>query len=93
MSSNSMVKKLKICYYHDTVALNLKYESSLNSIQFNTSITDLNFGRVSFTENEIKMFDEAMKENQTIQILDLSSSNYSGNFGFLSLFLDAGPTK
>eukprot|EP01080_Neovahlkampfia_damariscottae_P011602 gene11602-4845_t len=63
--------------------LNLQSDSTLEFIKYTKSITHLDMNNIEFTENQIKIFDKCLKESKTINHLDLSYTNYKGDFSFL----------
>eukprot|EP01080_Neovahlkampfia_damariscottae_P003385 gene3385-5930_t len=83
---NSLIQNKSIsdlCFSgYSPMELNLKSDSTLEFIKYNHSITYLNFSFIIFTENQIALLDDCLIET-TIGHLDLSSSNYTGNFSFL----------
>jgi hypothetical protein len=82
LETNSSVKKLKISY-RCKILLNLKDEESLRFIEKNLFIKTLNLSGIMFIESEMKILEECLLKNQSINDLNLSGSNYAGSFDFL----------
>jgi hypothetical protein len=68
--------------YHDGFKLNLKSEETLRFVESNSSIKELNFSFLSFSEIESQVLGESLMKNTSITKLDFSYSQYGGSFDF-----------
>jgi hypothetical protein len=81
-STNKSVEYLQFAN-SDRFKLNLKDFNSLRFIEKNSTLKTLNLSFIQFNEVEMKVLNESLKMNSTLNSLDFSHSNFEGPFDFL----------
>ena len=82
LSNNSTIETIQLSYFSN-LKLNLKNSNSLRFLESNRFLTHLDFRKIVFSNLEMNILDESLKQNETLKELDLSLSNYCGTFEFL----------
>jgi hypothetical protein len=80
--NNTSVQTLRLPQYSG-IRMNLHDPNSLKFIEKNSTLKELDFSFISFTDQEMKIFNESLVVNKSLTNLDLSNSNFVGPYEFL----------